>query len=228
VNHNNPASGIDRAGNDIMPERRRRMVDSQIVARGIKDAKVINAMLSVPREDFIDKDMSESAYDDRPLPIGFGQTISQPYIVALMTELLELNGNERVLEIGTGSGYQTAVLSKIANKVYSIEIVEPLYEKTAKILALYKNVVLSLRDGYNGWEEFAPYDRIIVTAAPEDIPQPLISQLKTKGIMVLPSGPSGWGQSLIKILKKADGTFSKEYVCDVAFVPLTRNRQDRP
>ena len=211
------------AQKDIMYIRRKNMVENQLAARGIKDQKVLDAMLSVAREDFITPDMSESAYDDRPLSIGFSQTISQPYIVALMTELLCLKGKEKVLEIGTGSGYQTAILSKLAKKVYSIEIVAPLYERTSKLLAGYRNVICANRDGYNGWEEHASYDRIIVTAAPEDIPAPLMGQLKAGGIMVIPSGPHGWTQSLIKITKKSDGTIKKDYICDVAFVPLTRN-----
>ncbi|OQA21500.1 MAG: Protein-L-isoaspartate O-methyltransferase [Actinobacteria bacterium ADurb.Bin346] len=207
---------------DVMALRRNDMVDNQLEARGIKDERVLDAMRSIPREAFVDPAMAESAYDDRPLSIGFSQTISQPYIVALMTELLELKGNEKVLEIGTGSGYQTAVLSKLAAEVYSIEIVKPLYDRTSKLLAPYKNVTVANRDGYNGWKEHAPYDRIIVTAAPENVPEPLIEQLKAGGIMVIPSGPHGWSQSLIKIVKKPDGTISKDFICDVAFVPLTR------
>jgi protein-L-isoaspartate(D-aspartate) O-methyltransferase len=200
---------------------REKMVRDQIEARGIKDKKVLDLMLKVPREDFISRDMADFAYDDRPLSIGFGQTISQPYIVALMTELLALSGNEKVLEIGTGSGYQTAILSMAAKEVFSIEIVKPLYEITKNILAEYKNIKLALRDGYFGWAEFAPFDRIIVTAAPENIPEPLVLQLKEGGIMVIPLGPSGWGQSLLKA-RKEKGRLVTEKICDVSFVPLTR------
>jgi protein-L-isoaspartate(D-aspartate) O-methyltransferase len=201
---------------------REKMVHEQIEARGVRNKKVIDLMLTVPREDFISRDMADFAYDDRPLSIGFGQTISQPYIVALMTELLELSGDEKVLEIGTGSGYQTAILSLSAKEVFSIEIVGPLYEITKNTLARYKNIKLALRDGYFGWAEFAPFDRIIVTAAPEKIPEPLVLQLKEGGIMVIPLGPSGWGQSLLKA-RKEKGRLVTEKICDVSFVPMTRN-----
>lgn len=202
---------------------RKKMVREQIEARGVRNEKVLDAMLSVPREDFVSREMADFAYDDRPLPVGFSQTISQPYIVALMTELLELAGGEKVLEIGTGSGYQTAILSMMAKEVFSIEIVKPLYEITKNTLAGYKNIRLALRDGYFGWEEFAPFDRIIVTAAPENIPEPLILQLKESGIMVIPLGPSGQGQSLLKA-RKEKGRLITEKICDVSFVPLTRKR----
>ncbi|MBM3707890.1 MAG: protein-L-isoaspartate(D-aspartate) O-methyltransferase [Actinobacteria bacterium] len=202
---------------------RENMVQEQIISRGIKDIKVLEAMKKVPREEFVDEDMKDAAYDDRPLPIGFSQTISQPYIVALMTESLELSGDEKVLEIGTGSGYQTAVLAEITREIYSVEIVKPLYERAKKILSKYKNIKLSSRDGYFGWKEFAPFDRIIVTAAPENVPEPLVEQLKNGGIMVLPSGPSGWSQTLLKITKK-DGKIKTDRICDVAFVPLTRKK----
>jgi protein-L-isoaspartate(D-aspartate) O-methyltransferase len=202
---------------------REKMVHEQIEARGITNKKVIDLMLTLPREDFISRDMDDLAYDDRPLSIGFGQTISQPYIVALMTELLELSGNEKTLEIGTGSGYQTAILSMASKEVFSIEIVRPLYEITKNTLAGYKNIRLALRDGYFGWAEFAPFDRIIVTAAPENIPEPLVLQLKEGGIMVIPMGPSGRGQSLIKA-RKEKGLLVTEKICDVSFVPLTRNK----
>jgi protein-L-isoaspartate(D-aspartate) O-methyltransferase len=199
-----------------------RMVNDQIIIRGVTDLKVLKAIRKVPRDEFVDEDMKDDAYDDRPLPIGFGQTISQPYIVALMTECLGLSGDEKILEIGTGSGYQTAILAEIAKEVYSVEIVKPLYERAKKVLSKYKNIKLSNSDGYMGWKEFAPYDRIIVTAAPENIPEPLIEQLKEGGIMVLPSGPSGWSQMLLKIKKKG-GKITTDRICDVAFVPLTRN-----
>jgi protein-L-isoaspartate(D-aspartate) O-methyltransferase len=202
---------------------REKMVREQIEARGVRDKKVLDLMMAVPREDFISFDMAGFAYDDRPLPIGFGQTISQPYIVALMTELLELSGDEKVLEIGTGSGYQAAVLSMMAKEVFSIEIVKPLYEITKNTLAGYKNIRLALRDGYFGWAEAAPFDRVIVTAAPENIPEPLILQLREGGIMVIPRGPSGQGQSLLKAIKEK-GMLITQKICDVSFVPLTRNK----
>jgi protein-L-isoaspartate(D-aspartate) O-methyltransferase len=202
---------------------REKMVREQIEARGIRDKKVLDLMLAVPREDFISPDMAGFAYDDRPLPIGFGQTISQPYIVALMTELLEMSGDEKVLEIGTGSGYQAAILSMMAKEVFSIEILKPLYEITKNTLAGHKNIRLALRDGYFGWAEAAPFDRIIVTAAPENIPEPLIQQLKEGGIIVIPQGPSGQCQSLLKAIKEK-GRLVTEKICDVSFVPLTRNK----
>jgi len=202
---------------------RKKMMAQQIMARGISDKKVLEAFGKVPRENFIDEESYPDAYDDRPLPIGYGQTISQPYIVALMTESLELEGDETILEIGTGSGYQTAILAEIVKQVYSIEIVIPLYERAKKILSGYKNISLAGRDGYFGWKEYSPFDRIIVTAAPEGIPPPLIDQLKNDGIMVVPSGPTGWNQVLLKITKK-NGKLSTIKICDVAFVPLTRSR----
>jgi protein-L-isoaspartate(D-aspartate) O-methyltransferase len=202
--------------------QREEMVKHQIAARGVSDKKVLDAMLRVPRDIFVPAAAVFSAYEDRPLSIGHGQTISQPYIVALMTECLGLKGNEKILEIGTGSGYQTAILAEIADEVYSIEIIKPLYERAKKLLSGYKNVRIANSDGYNGWKKFAPYDRIILTAAPETIPEPLIEQLKDDGIMVLPSGPSGWSQSLLKI-RKIKGEIKTQKICDVAFVPLTRN-----
>ena len=177
-------------------EVRNRMVSSQIVSRGIKDKRVIAAMQTVPRERFVPAEYSNSAYEDRPLPIGMGQTISQPYIVALMTESLELSQDMKVLEIGTGSGYQSAVLAEIAKEVYSVEINGELFHRTKKILAHYPNIKLSNHDGSLGWEKYSPYDRIIVTAAPSDIPEAYYGQLKEGGIMVIPVGPSIWSQEL--------------------------------
>jgi protein-L-isoaspartate(D-aspartate) O-methyltransferase len=204
---------------------RNTMVNEQIISRGIKDKKVIEAMRKVPREDFVEDNFKEETYQDGPLPIGCGQTISQPYIVALMTESLELEGSEKVLEIGTGSGYQTAILAEIVKNVYTIEIVSSLYERVKKILSRYKNIKILLSDGYHGWKEYAPFDRIIVTAAPEKIPEPLIDQLKDGGIMILPSGPPGWSQILLKIVKQK-GEIKTERICDVAFVPLTRKNEN--
>ncbi|MCJ7471646.1 MAG: protein-L-isoaspartate(D-aspartate) O-methyltransferase, partial [Actinobacteria bacterium] len=158
--------------------------------------------------------------DDRPLPIGMGQTISQPYIVALMTESLELSQNMKVLEIGTGSGYQSAVLAEIAKEIYSVEINNELYNRTKKILAYYLNIKLSNHDGSIGWEKYSPYDRIIVTAAPSDIPETYYGQLKEGGIMVIPVGPSSWSQELYKIIKTGS-RIKRVKICDVAFVPLT-------
>jgi protein-L-isoaspartate(D-aspartate) O-methyltransferase len=203
-------------------ELREKMVENQIIERGIRDPDVIEAMKKVPRHDFVDEDQKSHAYEDRPLPIGLGQTISQPYIVSLMTEQLQLDGDERVLEVGTGSGYQAAVLSEITEDVYTVEIIPDLYEKAEKRLEeMYPEVMVSNHDGYYGWEEYAPFDRIIVTAAPDHIPQPLINQLKENGIMVIPVGPPGWSQVLWKVLRE-NGEVITEKIADVAFVPLTR------
>ena len=199
------------------------MVRDQIISRGIKDKKVLDALKKVPRDYFVDETYKSSSYEDRPLPIGSGQTISQPYIVALMTESLELTGNERVLEIGTGSGYQAALLAEIAKEVYTVEVNTSLYEKNKELLKKYKNIKMSNHDGYLGWEEYAPYDRIIVTAAPDYIPQPFIDQLKEGGIIVIPVGPSSWNQILYKVIKHSEG-IKKIALCGVAFVPLVRKR----
>lgn len=200
---------------------RENMIQDQIISRGIKDKKVLDALRKVPRHIFVDESYKNSAYDDRPLPIGHGQTISQPYIVALMTESLDLSGNEKVLEIGTGSGYQVAILAEISREVYTVEIVTSLYQKNKKLLKKYKNIKVSNHDGYLGWEKYSPYDRIIVTAAPDHIPQQFIEQLKDGGIMVIPVGPSSWNQILYKVIKKGS-EIKKIHICDVAFVPLTR------
>jgi len=200
---------------------RNSMVENQIIKRGITDKKVIEAMKKIPRHEFVDENYKDSAYEDIPLPIDMGQTIYQPYIVALMTENLELTGDEKVLEIGTGSGYQAAVLAEIVEEVYSVEIIPQLHLKSNEALKNYPNVKTSNHDGYYGWNEFAPFDRIIVTAAPDHIPQPLVEQLVDGGIMVIPVGPPGWGQILWKVIKKGDDIIT-EKITDVAFVPLTR------
>jgi len=198
---------------------RKKMVEQQIIARGVKDPKVISAMLKVPRHKFVPPEELPYAYSDQPLPIGEGQTISQPYIVALMTEALHLTGNERVLEIGTGSGYQTAVLAEIAKEVYSIEILESLALKARRRLKElgYENVKIKIGDGYRGWKEYAPFDAIIVTAAPTHIPPPLIDQLKAGGRMIIPVGK--YFQELILIVKTEKGVI-KEHIIPVRFVPM--------
>lgn len=196
-----------------------RMVEEQIVARGIQDKQVIDIMKKTPRHLFVPEHLEKFAYTDRPLPIGEGQTISQPYIVALMTELLKLSGDEKVLEIGTGSGYQAAVLSKLAKECYSIEIVKLLAEDAKERLKKlgYHNVFVKWQDGYTGWPEHAPFDGIIVTAAPEEIPDELVRQLKIGGKMVVPVGKEY--QELILIKKRKDG-IEKEAVIPVRFVPM--------
>ena len=185
--------------------------------------KVLSVMAKVPRHSFVSEGSVYSAYYNRPLPIGHGQTISQPYIVALMTELLALDKQDTVLEVGTGSGYQTAVLAEMAGKVYSVEIIEPLAARAAKLLGDlgYANVQVKLGDGSKGWPEYAPFDGIIVTAAAGSMPQPLIDQLKPGGRMVIPMGGWSYIQELILITKDQDGISHQEKILPVSFVPLT-------
>ena len=199
---------------------REKMVETQIKARGVKDSRVLSAMMKVERHRFVPKDLQTSAYSDQPLPIGEGQTISQPYIVALMTELLELKGEEKVLEIGTGSGYQAAILAELAKEVYTIEIVENLAASARKTLLElgFKNITVKAGDGYLGWPGVAPFDAIIVTAAPDHVPQPLIDQLKDGGRLVIPVGT--FTQELRKIVKRA-GKLETTSVIPVIFVPMT-------
>ena len=196
------------------------MVKTQLEKRGIKDKRVLQTMRETPRHLFIPEKFKDLAYEDGPLPIGNGQTISQPYIVALMTELLELNGNERILEIGTGSGYQAAILSPLVKEVYSIEIIKSLAEKAKETLKemKYNNVMVKRGDGYQGWLEHAPYDAIIVTAAPDKIPQKLIAQLKKGGNLVLPVGT--YFQQLKVISKTLDNEVKEKNIMPVRFVPM--------
>lgn len=206
--------------------RRQKMVDNQIIARGIADKNVIEAMRRIPRHLFVPKEERERAYSDGPLPIGHSQTISQPYIVAIMTELLGIDSTSKVLEIGTGSGYQAAVLGEIADSVYTIEIVAPLAEKAAEILDSlgYKNIFVRAGDGYQGWPESAPFDAVIVTAAAPKIPQPLIDQLKTGGRLVIPVGDLS--QELYLVTKNEVGIV-KQSIIPVRFVPMTGEVQKR-
>jgi len=203
-----------------MQEKREWMVKTQIESRGVKDSMVLKAMRKVPRHLFVPNTYQEEVYADEPLPIGEGQTISQPYIVALMTELLGLKGEEKVLEIGTGSGYQAAILAEIAKEVYSIEIICPLAQRAESTLKEleYKNVTVKCGDGYQGWKEHSPFDGIIVTAAPDHIPQPLVDQLKIGGKLVIPVGELF--QELILVTKTEKG-IKKENVIPVRFVPMT-------
>ena len=204
---------------DHYAEARARMVREQIAGRGIQDPRVLAAMSRVPRHELVPENVRGQAYEDRPLPIGNDQTISQPFVVAYMTEQLQLRGGERVLEIGTGSGYQAAVLAEIAGEVYTIEIVEPLGVRARNDLQRlgYQNVHVRVGDGYRGWPELAPFDAIIVTAAPEHVPQPLIDQLAVGGRMVLPVG--GLDQELLRIERREDG-IQQERLIDVRFVPM--------
>jgi protein-L-isoaspartate(D-aspartate) O-methyltransferase len=202
---------------------RDRMVMSQIAAMGVRDPRVLDAMRNVPRHWFIPDDIADHAYDDGPLPIGWGQTISQPYIVALMTELLDLKPGEKVLEIGTGSGYQAAVLAELTDKVFTIEIVEPLARRTLQLLTDrgYGSIHVRIGDGYQGWPDEAPFDAIIVTCAPESPPPQLVSQLAPGGRMCVPVGPESGVQELLLLRKQKDGTLKKESVAPVRFVPMT-------
>lgn len=196
------------------------MVKTQIRARGVRDEGVLNTMLKVDRHKFVPEEIRHLAYSDRPLPIGEGQTISQPYIVALMTELLELKKGDRVLEVGTGSGYQAAILAELTDHVYTIEIIESLGRSAERLLRElgYRNIDVKIGDGYIGWEEFAPFDAIIVTASPPHIPQPLLDQLKEEGRLVIPVG--GFYQDLKKITK-VKGQIKRQDIIPVVFVPMT-------
>lgn len=202
------------------------MVNEQIIERGISDPSVIQAMLNVPRHKFVPEDQRPFAYDDRPLPIGYEQTISQPYVVAYMTEKLKLKSSDIVLEIGTGSGYQAAILSQIVKEVYSIEIVEPLANTAANTLnkLQYNNVTVKSGDGYNGWETHAPFDAIIITAAVEPVPPKLLDQLSENGRLIVPLGSALEFQYLV-LFKKNKGKISQKNLLPVRFVPFTRKDQ---
>lgn len=197
------------------------MVMYQIQKRGVKDKRVLNAMLKVERHEFVPEDLQYFAYEDSPLPIGSRQTISQPYIVGLMTELLELKGDEKVLEIGTGSGYQAAILAELSREVYTIEILPELAEGAEKLLHElgYTNIKVRCADGYLGWQEFSPFDGIIVTCASRDIPMPLIEQLAEGGRMVIPVGDEF---QELRLLIKSKGKLIQKNIIPVSFVPLVR------
>ncbi|PYJ16272.1 MAG: protein-L-isoaspartate(D-aspartate) O-methyltransferase [Verrucomicrobia bacterium] len=206
--------------------QRQRMVTEQLKARGISDERVLNAMNKVPREEFVPPDSRAGSYEDGPLPIGYGQTISQPYIVAFMTEQLRLKPSDRVLEIGTGSGYQAAILAELMSQVYSIEIVEPLAKNAEATLQRlgYENVHVKIGDGYKGWPEAAPFDAIIVTCAPDRVPQPLVDQLKDGGRMVIPVGDR-IAQELY-LLEKKNGQLKQSATLPVRFVPMAREASE--
>jgi protein-L-isoaspartate(D-aspartate) O-methyltransferase len=204
---------------------REQMVQHQIMARGVKDSNVIKAMLKVPRHSFVPKARQEYSYEDYPLSIGEGQTISQPYIVAYMTEALDLRPGDKVLEIGTGSGYQAAILAELVKEVYTIEIVPKLGERARRTLygLGYKNIHVKIGDGYRGWPEKAPFDAVIVTCAPEKVPRALIEQLNEGGRMIIPVGRTGGVQKLVRAVKKG-GVFKTEDVMYVRFVPMVKGR----
>lgn len=204
-------------------KERLRMVDEQIVGRGVKDDRVLAAMRKVPRHEFLHEAIRGMAYADIALPIGEGQTMSQPYMVALMTELLGLTGTERVLEIGTGSGYQAAVLAELCAKVYTVERIKTIAEKARAALDRlgYKSVAIKVYDGTYGWKEMAPFDAIMVTAGSPEIPAPLVEQLRIGGRMVIPVGER-YGQELVKVVKTAEGVITERSIPCV-FVPLIGN-----
>ncbi len=209
-------------------KEREKMVDQQIAARGVADPAVLSAMKTVPRHCFVPDGRQKSAYRDSPLRIGHGQTISQLYIVGIMSELLELKPGQRVLEIGTGSGYQAAVLAEMGVQVYTIEIVEPLGKKAAQTLKSsgYDDIRTLIGDGYKGWPRHAPFDGIIVTCAPTSIPEPLKEQLAENGRMVIPVGPV-YGIQQLYLLRKKDGRISQEKILDVRFVPMMDEKGKR-
>ncbi len=213
-------ASADRRGSLDWAIERQRMVDEQLRARDIRSARVLDAMLKVPRHLFIPASQLDRAYSDGPLPIGHGQTISQPYIVAFMTQELAVEPNHRVLEIGTGSGYQAAVLGELAKEIYTIEIVAPLAERARQTLANlgYRHIHVRIGNGYLGWPEQAPYDRIMVTAAPEEVPPALIGQLKLGGLMAIPVGR---GVQELRILRRTARGMEVLKTLPVRFVPMT-------
>lgn len=205
---------------DKYTQERQRMVTDQIVARQIRDPRVIAAVRKIPRHLFVPEDLRNRAYNDEPLPIGNNQTISQPYIVALMGEALQLSGNEKVLEIGTGSGYEAAVLAELCAEVFSLELLEELATKARALLDTlgYRNIAIQVGDGTLGWKDYAPYDAIVISAAAPQIPRPLIEQLKPEGILVLPMGEEEL-QTLVRI-RKGKGGLKEEYLGECRFVKL--------
>ncbi len=222
------ADGVAAQEADAFAQARDAMVRRDIASgvfdrKPVRNAEVLRAMRTVPRHEFVPEDVRARAYADTPLPIGHDQTISQPYIVATMTEALEVDADDVVLEVGTGSGYQVAVLAEIVKQVYTIEIVEPLGLRAKADLERlgYDNVDVRIGDGYQGWPEHAPFDAIIVTAAPDHIPQPLIDQLKPGGRMVIPVGEAGEVQQLTRLTKREDGPIDHEMLDLVRFVPMT-------
>jgi protein-L-isoaspartate(D-aspartate) O-methyltransferase len=217
-----PAPSTAPSPADLFAEQRLRMVSQQIEARDISNPELLEVMRRVPRHRFVPPDMVSKAYADHPLPIGYGQTISQPYIVALMTDALKVKPGDKVLEIGTGSGYQAAILAELGAEVYSVEILSELAQQAEQRLHElgYDKIQILNADGYYGWQEHGPYDAIIVTAAPDHLPQPLITQLRDGGVMVVPIGPPGAVQSLW-LFEKDGGEVQASNLGEVLFVPLT-------
>jgi len=222
------ACGEPGAGSeDAYMISRQKMVDIDIAGRGVTDTRVLDAMRNVPRHQFVPGEYIDSSYADRPLPIGLGQTISQPYIVAAMTELIDPKPEHVVFEVGTGSGYQAAVLADLVRHVYTVEIVPELGEQAAERLKTlgYSNITVRVGDGYAGWPEHGPFDGIIVTCGAEEVPPPLIEQLKPGGKMVIPVGPTHMVQELLVIEKDSTGRVSRRSVMPVRFVPMTGESQ---
>ena len=228
-------AGVPAAAGPDFASERKAMVDEitamvgetrDAIGKGAFDARVLAALREVPRHEFVPADQRASAYRNRPLPIGHGQTISQPYIVALMTDLARVKPGDRVLEVGTGSGYQAAVMAQLSTSVYTIEIIEPLGLQARERLRRlgYDKVEVRLGDGYHGWEEHAPYDAILVTAAASHVPPPLVRQLRPGGRMVIPVGASFMVQQLVLVEKYPDGSISTRQIVPVDFVPLTGRR----
>ncbi len=218
----------DESSEDPNYTRRQSMMYTAIIGGGIQDRTVIDALGTVPRHIFVPAEYQDQAYANHPLPIGYGQTISQPYIVALMTEAAEVSVGDNVLEIGTGSGYQAAVLAEIVDQVYSIEIIGALVEQAQANLqqAGYENIQVRHADGYFGWEEQAPFDAIIVTAAPDHVPQPLVQQLKIGGHLIIPVGPVGGVQTLWRVTRTSEDEATTENLGSVRFVPFTREARE--
>ena len=216
-----PAPVVDLAS------ERHRMVQEQLMPRGIHEERVLAAMAKVPREEFVPQEARPASYTDQPLPIGYGQTISQPFVVAFMTEQLQLKRDDRVLEIGTGSGYQAAILTELVAEVYTIEIIETLAKNAEATLERlgYKNVHVKVGDGYKGWPEHAPFDAVIVTCAPDHVPQPLVDQLKEGGRMIIPVG--GFGDQELYLLEKKNGQLEQRAVLPVRFVPMAGEAEER-
>jgi protein-L-isoaspartate(D-aspartate) O-methyltransferase len=218
---------VEENEDEIMQKRLERMVESQIESRGVTDPAVLAAMRETPRWKFVPEDLKHRAFEDNPLPIGYDQTISQPYIVAYMTEALLLESDDRVLEIGTGSGYQAAVLAEIAAEVYTIEILPELGERAEETLTElgYENVHVLVGDGYEGWPEHAPFDAVIVTCAPDHVPEPLLEQLADGGRLVIPVGGT-YPQELQRITRVGDD-YETEFLTSVLFVPMTGEAEEK-